>query len=84
MEENLIFCRIFLIVLFLIERYFNEIKREGLRNKLINGFNNVVFFIGILVLLLGVVILILGIFFYKKRRKKKGNFMMFFVMCYYF
>lgn len=83
MEENLIFCRIFLIVLFLIERYFNEIKREGLRNKLINGFNNVVF-IGILVGLLGVVILILGIFFYKKRRKKKGNFMMFFVMCYYF
>lgn len=83
MEENLIFCRIFLIVLFLIERYFNEIKREGLRNKLINVFNNVVF-IGILVGLLGVVILILGIFFYKKRRKKKGNFMMFFVMCYYF
>lgn len=83
MEENLIFCRIFLIVLFLIERYFNEIKREGLRNKLINGFNNVVF-IGIFLLvgLLGVVIL--GIFFYKKRRKKKGNFMMFFVMCYYF
>lgn len=81
MEENLIFFRIFLIVLFLIERYCNEIKREGLRNKLINGFNNVVF-IFLLVGLLGVVIL--GIFFYKKRRKKKGNFMMFFGMCYYF
>lgn len=56
------------------ERYFNETKREGSRNKLTNGSNNAAL-IGILlpVGLLGVVIL--GILFYKKRRKKKGNFM---------
>lgn len=65
------------------ERYFNETKREGSRNKLTNGSNNVAL-IGILlpVGLLGVVIL--GILFYKKRRKKKGNFMTLLAMCHYF
>lgn len=65
------------------ERYFNETKREGSRNKLTNGSNNAAV-IGILlpVGLLGVVIL--GILFYKKRRKKKGNFMTLLAMCHYF
>lgn len=65
------------------ERYFNETKREGSRNKLTNGSNNAAL-IGILlpVGLLGVVIL--GILFYKKRRKKKGNFMTLLAMCHYF
>lgn len=67
------------------ERYFNETKREGSRNKLTNGSNNAAL-IGILVPvgLLGVVISILGILFYKKRRKKKGNFMTLLAMCHYF
>lgn len=67
------------------ERYFNETKREGPRNKLTNGSNNAAL-IGILVPvgLLGVVISILGILFYKKRRKKKGNFMTLLAMCHYF
>lgn len=67
------------------ERYFNETKREGSRNKLTNGSNNAAL-IGILlpVGLLGVVISILGILFYKKRRKKKGNFMTLLAMCHYF
>lgn len=65
------------------ERYFNETKREGSRNKLTNGSNNAAL-IGILlpVGLLGVVIL--GILFYKKRKKKKGNFMTLLAMCHYF
>lgn len=65
------------------ERYFNETKREGSRNKLTNRSNNAAL-IGILlpVGLLGVVIL--GILFYKKRRKKKGNFMTLLAMCHYF
>lgn len=65
------------------ERYFNETKREGSRNKLTNGSNNAAL-IGILlpVGLLGVVIL--GILFYKKRRKKKGNFITLLAMCHYF
>lgn len=65
------------------ERYFNETKREGSRNKLTNGSNNAAL-IGVLlpVGLLGVVIL--GILFYKKRRKKKGNFMTLLAMCHYF
>lgn len=65
------------------ERYFNETKREGSRNKLTNGSNNAAL-IGILlpVGLLGVVIL--GILFYEKRRKKKGNFMTLLAMCHYF
>lgn len=69
------------------ERYFDEIKREGSRNKLTNGFNNDAL-IGILLpvglLAIGVVISILGILFYKKRRKKKGNFMTLLAMCHYF
>lgn len=67
------------------ERYFNETKREGSKNKLTNGSNNAAL-IGILVPvgLLGVVISILGILFYKKRRKKKGNFMTLLAMCHYF
>lgn len=67
------------------ERYFDETKREGSRNKLTNGSNNAAL-IGILVPvgLLGVVISILGILFYKKRRKKKGNFMTLLAMCHYF
>lgn len=67
------------------ERYFNETKREGSRNKLTNGSNNAAL-IGILLTvgLLGVVISILGILFYKKRRKKKGNFMTLLAMCHYF
>lgn len=62
------------------ERYFNETKREGSRNKLTNGSNNAAL-IGIL---LPVGLLILGILFYKKRRKKKGNFMTLLAMCHYF
>lgn len=65
------------------ERYFNETKREGSRNKQTNGFNNAALLIGIL-LPVGVVITILGIFFCKKRRKKKGNFMTLLAICLYF
>lgn len=65
------------------ERYFDEIKREGSRNKLTNGSNNAaLIWILLPVGLLGVVIS--GILFYKKRRKKKGNFMTLLGMCHYF
>lgn len=79
----MILCRTSSTAPFSTERYFNETKREGSRNKLTNGSNNAAL-IGILlpVGLLGVVIL--GILFYKKRRKKKGNFMTLLAMCHYF
>lgn len=80
----MILCRISSTVPSSTERYFNETKREGSRNKLTNGFNNAALLIGIPVVLLGVVISILGILFYKKRRKKKGNFMTLLAMCHYF
>lgn len=81
----MILCRTSSTVPSSTERYFNETKREGSRNKLTNGSNNAAL-IGILLTvgLLGVVISILGILFYKKRRKKKGNFMTLLAMCHYF
>lgn len=81
----MILCRTSSTVPSSTERYFNETKREGSRNKLTNGSNNAAL-IGILVPvgLLGVVISILGILFYKKRRKKKGDFMTLLAMCHYF
>lgn len=65
------------------ERYFNETKREGSRNKLTNGSNNAAL-IGILLPVGLLSVVILGILFYKKRRKKKGNFMTLLAMCHYF
>lgn len=55
------------------ERYSNETKREGSRNKLTNGSNDAALLIGIPlpVVLLGVVISILGILFYKKKGERK-------------
>lgn len=71
----MIFCRIFLIVIFLIERYFNEIKKEGLKNKNVNEFKKVVVLIVIVILVVLCGVLIIGIFFNKKRREKKGKLM---------
>lgn len=65
------------------ERYFNETKREGSRNKLTSGSNNAAL-IGILLPVGSLGVVILGILFYKKRRKKKGNFMTRLAMCDYF
>lgn len=81
----MILCRISSTAPSSTERYFNETKREGSRNKLTNESNYAALHIGILlpVVLLGVVIAILGILFCK-RRKKKGNFMTLLAMCHYF